>query len=128
MNREEAKQNSEVKTKTAEDVDTNFRSKRSHVPTEEEAYIYRVAYSRIPNVNLRRAETEKSMKDGAPWLLTEDWAPKKRTLETDTSGLRKRILSLGEKRRGLFSRGVFRTLPNICDEAFFRKQLISAVF
>ena len=111
MSREEAKQNSEVKTK-ATDVDTNFRSKRSHVPTKDEAYFYRVAYSRIPNVNLRRAETEKSMRDGAPWLLAEDWTPSKRTLGTDTSGLRKRILSIGEKIRGPFSRGVFRTLRN----------------
>ena len=118
MSREEAKQNSEVKTKATEDVDTNFRSKRSHVPTKEEAYFYRVAYSRIPNVNLRRAETEKGMKDGAPWLLAENWVPSKRTLGTDTSRSRKRILSIGEKMRGPFSRGVFRTLINIYHEAF----------
>lgn len=96
MQREEAKQNSEVNSKTSGDVDTNFRAKRSHVPTEEEAYFYRLAYDRIPDVNIRSFETEKSMKEGAPWLLAESWSPTKRTLETDESVPQKRVLGIGK--------------------------------
>ena len=95
MEREEAKQDNEVNTKTSQDVDTNFRGKRSHVPTEEEAYFYRVAYDRIPDVNIRSFETEKSVREGSPWILAKDWTPAKRQLEIDSNGMKKRILNIG---------------------------------
>ena len=110
MQQEQATQEGEVNSGTSQDVDTNFSGKRSHtrtsfkwkrshVPTEEEAYFYRVAYGRIPDVNIRSFKTEKSMKEGAPWVLAENWTPTKRTLEIDESAPQKRILKIGKGRK-----------------------------
>ena len=35
-------------------------------------YIYKLAYDRIPDVNLRSVETVNAMKDGALWLKLQE--------------------------------------------------------
>jgi len=91
MKDEESKQGNEVETETEKSHDIN-RRKRSHVPTAEEVYFHKLAYDRLPKVNTRSFETETSMKDGAPWILSKTWKPSKRDIMKEESTLEKRIL------------------------------------
>ena len=46
-------------------LDHQYR--RAYVPTKKEMYYHKLAYDRIPNVNLRSAKTVAAMKKGAVW-------------------------------------------------------------
>ena len=68
MEKEKDKTKSSIDKETSNTLDINGPIKRSHVPTKEELYYYKLAYDPLPYVNIRNEETTRAMEDAVPWL------------------------------------------------------------
>ena len=56
-----------IDDETGKDVSLDHQYRRAYVPTKKDMYYHKLAYDRIPNVNLRSAKTVAAMKRGAVW-------------------------------------------------------------